>query len=429
MDFSSKTKEELIEALTVMSRKLACYEELESTLPHVRRQEVAEEEPDHSRQLLSTILAASPTGISFSVGGKLRWANPAMVRMFGYESEDVWLGRKAGEFYSCEEEYQRVKRLAREELAAGRPIVLEACFKKFDGTTFPGVLRISHLDASDLQKGSVNSVTEITERLKAREALQESEERYRQLAENSLTGIYVHQDGLFAYVNERLAGILGCTPDEMIGKPFWEFVHPDDRELVKGRGMARAAGKPAPPHYEFRVITKSGESRSLEVMARTITYRGRLANMGNVADITERRRTEQALADEKERLAVTLRSIGDAVITTDVTGKVVSVNSTACALTGWSQEEAAGRPLPEVFHIVNEKTRVRCENPVERVLSTGEIVGLANDTLLIARDGKEFVIADSGAPIRDQGGTVMGVVLVFRDVTEQKRAADKLFRS
>jgi PAS domain S-box-containing protein len=141
-----------------------------------------------------------------------------------------------------------------------------------------------------------------------------------------------------------------------------------------------------------------------------------------------RQRATDQLAAEKERLSVTLRSIGDAVIATDAKGRVTLVNGVAEALTRWKAEEAMGRPLPEVFHIVNEHTREVVESPVERVLREGTVVGLANHTALIARDGTERPIADSGAPIRDAEGRVAGVVLVFRDQTEE-RAAEAVLRS
>ena len=143
-------------------------------------------------------------------------------------------------------------------------------------------------------------------------------------------------------------------------------------------------------------------------------------------DITERKRAEEALANEKERLTITLRSIGDGVIATDTEGKILLLNKVAEKLTGWTQDEALGKPLNEVFHIINEKTRERCENPVEKVLKTRVVVGLANDTVLVARDGTERILADSGAPIRDKDGNIIGVVLVFRDVTEKRKAEDAL---
>jgi two-component system cell cycle sensor histidine kinase/response regulator CckA len=135
----------------------------------------------------------------------------------------------------------------------------------------------------------------------------------------------------------------------------------------------------------------------------------------------ERKQAEEALAAEKERLSVTLRSIGDGVITTDVEAKVILINKVAVELTGWTEEEAVGRPLTEVFHIISEETRERCENPAEKVMATGKIVGLADDTVLIARDGTERALVDSGAPIHDYEGKIIGVVVVFRDITGKKR--------
>ncbi|WP_319410001.1 PAS domain S-box protein [uncultured Desulfosarcina sp.] len=127
---------------------------------------------------------------------------------------------------------------------------------------------------------------------------------------------------------------------------------------------------------------------------------------------------EIALVSSETRMRIILDSIGDAVIATDANGAVTRINPMAEKLTGWSSVEANGRHLTEVFQIVNAHTRQTVANPVDKVLSRGEIVGLANHTMLIARDGQEYQIADSGAPIRHPDGRIVGVVLVFRDVTE-----------
>jgi PAS domain S-box-containing protein len=126
-------------------------------------------------------------------------------------------------------------------------------------------------------------------------------------------------------------------------------------------------------------------------------------------------------AEQKEWLRVTLASIGDAVITTDTNGDVTFINPVAEALTGWLASEAAGQPLTRVFHIINEQTRRHVESPAVRALRDGVVVGLANHTVLIAKDGVERPIDDSAAPIRKATGEVAGVVLVFRDVTERRR--------
>jgi PAS domain S-box-containing protein len=143
--------------------------------------------------------------------------------------------------------------------------------------------------------------------------------------------------------------------------------------------------------------------------------------------LIERKTAEEALRESEEGYRTTLMSVGDGVITTDAEGRVRLLNPVAETLTGWSQEDARGRPLKEVFRIVNEETRKEVEDPVSRVVREGMVVGLANHTLLIARDGKEHPIADSGAPIRDAGGALTGVVLVFRDQTTE-RAADRALR-
>lgn len=135
---------------------------------------------------------------------------------------------------------------------------------------------------------------------------------------------------------------------------------------------------------------------------------------------------EQALRTSENSLAITLQSIGDAVIATDVEGRVTRMNATAEQLTGWPLQDALGRPLVEVFRIVNAENRTPAADPVQRVLATGAVVGLANHTALLARDGAEYQIADSAAPIRGHEGRVVGVVLVFSDVTERYRVEQAL---
>ncbi|MDH3360481.1 MAG: ATP-binding protein, partial [Desulfobulbaceae bacterium] len=134
------------------------------------------------------------------------------------------------------------------------------------------------------------------------------------------------------------------------------------------------------------------------------------------------------LSREKEHLAVTLRSIGDGVITTDTSGNIVLLNKVAEQLTGWSKEEAAGLPLPEVFKIINKQTGQSCENPVEQILQNGKIINLPQHTVLLSKDGRERNIDDSGAPIRDMESKIIGAVLVFRDITEQLITEQELLK-
>jgi two-component system, cell cycle sensor histidine kinase and response regulator CckA len=136
-------------------------------------------------------------------------------------------------------------------------------------------------------------------------------------------------------------------------------------------------------------------------------------------DVTEQRLAESALAEERQRLAITLRSIGDGVIATDAQARVTIVNRAAEAMTGWLETEAVGRPLSDVFCIYNELTGARVPDPVGRVLETGQVQGLANHTVLVSRQGGRYILADSAAPIVAESGETVGVVLVFQDVTER----------
>ncbi|HMH77195.1 MAG TPA: ATP-binding protein, partial [Candidatus Udaeobacter sp.] len=136
-------------------------------------------------------------------------------------------------------------------------------------------------------------------------------------------------------------------------------------------------------------------------------------------NLAARQRAADVLHAERERFRTTLTSIGDAVVVTDAQGRITLLNPVAQALTGWSAE-ALGQPLEAVFHIVNETTRKAVENPVSQVIRLGAIVGLGNHTVLIAKDGTELAIDDSGAPIRDARGRIVGVVLVFRDITQRR---------
>jgi PAS domain S-box-containing protein len=146
-------------------------------------------------------------------------------------------------------------------------------------------------------------------------------------------------------------------------------------------------------------------------------------------DITARKQAEDALRRQHDWLDVTLASIGDGVIATDPRGLITFINPVAAELTGWLGDEALGHPFGEVLRLLSEQTRQPVETPVAHVLREGVVVGLANHTVLVRRDGREIAIADSAAPIRDRAGALHGVVMVFRDVSEQQRLADELFRA
>jgi PAS domain S-box-containing protein len=152
-------------------------------------------------------------------------------------------------------------------------------------------------------------------------------------------------------------------------------------------------------------------------------------NAGLKQEIIERKRAEEALRVSEQRWSVTLSSIGDAVIATDTSGRITFLNQVAEMLTGWPMAEADGKRVQEVFRIVNEYSRAVVDDPVRKVLTSGLVVGLANHTVLLRKDGGEVPIDDSAAPIRDEAGQILGVVLIFREITERRRAENALRES
>ncbi|MDP2105924.1 MAG: ATP-binding protein, partial [Desulfobulbaceae bacterium] len=154
----------------------------------------------------------------------------------------------------------------------------------------------------------------------------------------------------------------------------------------------------------------------------------RLVRLEVATDISERKVAEALLAEETERMVVTLRSIGDGVITTDTEGQVLLINKVAEMLTGWRCEDAAGHSLTKIFNIVNKETRQPCKNPLDRILASSSAIELAEGTILISKNGQERAIADSGAPIHDKNGAIIGMVLVFRDITEQLHTEQELLK-
>ncbi len=180
---------------------------------------------------------------------------------------------------------------------------------------------------------------------------------------------------------------------------------------------------------EQRRVAESAMAKlrdSLELLVDQRTAALTASNALLVSEIEQRKRTELALFTEKQQAQVTLESIGDGVITTDLDSRVTYMNPIAEKMTGWTKAQATGQPILKVFHILNQSTRKAAANPVDMVLAHGESSGLAHHTLLISHNGSEYDIEDSAAPIRDQHGDMLGVVLVFHDVSDAKKMAHKM---
>ncbi|MDH3748036.1 MAG: EAL domain-containing protein [Gammaproteobacteria bacterium] len=255
------------------------------------------------------------------------------------------------------------------------------------------------------------------------ERLRGSESRFRGLFENVVDGVYIaSRDGELITANPALVDMLGYDSVEELksaGRTTRLYVNPIDRERVFARLEAEGIVK----NFEYRLFRKDGrEVVVLENSRAVYDDDGNIAaHEGTITDITERKRAETRVFEEKERAQVTLQSIGDGVITTDAEGNIDYINPVAQDLTGWDMRSARAKPVTEIMTIINEHTRATVDNPVMRCLKEGRVITLAENSILITRKSDEIPVQDSAAPIRDRIGNIIGSVMVFHDTSKESR--------
>lgn len=271
---------------------------------------------------------------------------------------------------------------------------------------------------------------DITERVVQRHALEDAHRRIKLATTGSGIGIWEFdlQRGTME-MDAQMRRLYAIPEGVSEGLSEWWSLrlHEQDGSRVMS-AMKKAIDNGSAYDDEFRLKLPGGAIRHLRASAQVVNDENSQAHklVGVNWDVTSLRELSEELAGQHELLHVTLESIGDAVITTDAASQVTWMNPAAERMTGWQNSAALARPLTQVFNIVNEETRQPAQNPVDTCLAEGKIVGLASNTLLIGRDGTEYGIEDSAAPIRNASGHVLGVVLVFHDVTEQRRLSGEM---
>lgn len=372
--------------------------------------------------LRTTLASIGDAVISTDVGGRIVFVNKVALSLL-HAAESEIIGAHIDEVFNIRNEFTRskVESPLVKVLSHGASVGLanHTVLIARDGAEIPiddsaAAIRDEH---GELQ-GAVLVFRDVTPRRKA-----EVERRLLAAIVESSDDAIISKDvnGIVTSWNKGAERIFGFSSKEMIGKPIATIAAPDRIDEMP-RILERIKRGERIDHYE--TIRKAKDGRLVDIsltVSPVYNEEGRIVGASKIArDITEQTRIRAELAEERERLRVTLHSIGDGVITTDGAGCVAYLNPVAQELTGWQNAEAAGKPLEDVFRIINEDTRQTVENPATRVLREGTVVGLANHTLLITKEGEERSIDDSGAPIRVNSGDISGVVLVFRDVTQRR---------
>jgi len=367
----------------------------------------------------------APIGIiHYSNIGIITAVNEAMVTTFGSSREEL-IGLDIENIPNkkfAEEVYKSLN---------GKHGYFEGEYNSYTGkkTSYIKAIWIPIKQKGEILAG-VGIVEDITERKKAEESLRLSQGKLSAMLASLTDHVsMMDRDLNILWANDTAKRLFG---EDLIGKKCYQAYHGKVTPCEPYPCLTLKAFENERMHtHETQVIGKDGQSLYFHCTA-NVALRDENGNPTAVIeisrDITDRKRAEAALNSEKERLAVTLRSIGDAVITTDRSGLVTLMNPIAEDLTGWPESEAKGRPLSEVFNIVNEMTGHPSLNPALQVLETGKTEGLSNHTMLISRDGNKYSIADSAAPILDAAQMIVGGVLVFRDITAAQRIEAELLK-
>jgi two-component system NtrC family sensor kinase len=383
----------------------------------------AEEALRQSEERYRTILEEMEEGYyEVDLAGTFTFVNDAMSRILGY-SQDELIGMNY-KVYTPQEIIKAIFQAYNRVYRTGEPLKWfpMAEFRK-DGTR---ILAEDSVFPLRNEKGEVIGFRgisrDITEHKRAEEALEKSEERYRQLAENAGEAIFVIQDGVIKFMNPKGAELSGYSKEELVSKPFVEFIHPDDIDMVADRYIRRLKGETLPQIYDFRIIRKDGATRWGELNAVPISWEDRPAVLCFMSDVTERKWAEESLRQSEERYRTILEEMEDSYFEVDLGGHLTFVNNSTCLNLGYSKEELIGMSyknftaeddIESVFRVFNEVYRTGTPNK-------------GFPWKIIRKDGGPGFAETSVSPLRDDKGQIIGFRGVGRDITIRKKIEEQL---
>jgi PAS domain S-box-containing protein len=376
----------------------------------------AEGAVQESEEFSSSLLTNSPNPIVvINADTSIRYANPALEELTDFSSAEL-IGTKAPYPWWTEETLQKTSRDLQKAMRRGAKR-LEELFQRKNGEQFWVEITSTPIRSNGHVKYYLANWVDITERKRAEEQLQESERKYRALTESSLTGIFIHQEGKYVFVNDRFAQIHKYRPAELLGKGYLTLIHPDESKSVEQRVSARLKGKNVLDRYEVRRVRKDGKTIWCEMMATTIEYAGRPAVMGNIIDITERKNSELLLRQSEREKALILNSVSDVVTYQDNELRIRWANRMAAKSAGLSADELVGHNCYEIWH-QRSTPCVGC--PVVRAFETSE----SKEGEITTPDGRVWFVR--ACPVLQQNGDVVGVVEAALDITNRKQAEEDL---
>ena len=343
------------------------------------------------------------------------FVNQAVCRMLGYSAEEM-LGRPLSEFVHAEEQEEvqaRKKGLDRRDL-------LERRFRRKDGSTCWALLNVTWLrDEQGAISGGFAMITDITERKKIEQALAESRERFQMLVDSSPAAINILHGEQILFVNPAMERLSGYTRQELLNMSVSRLIHPDSRQLITERVMARQRGEEAPRHYDFKLVTKQGDTRWIDISATRVTYEGKPCSLGSLLDVTERKRAEEEL----KLAALVFENAGEGVLVTDENNLIIAANPAFTQITGYTLEDVKGKN-PSIFSS-GRHDEAYYVNMWEAISTLGywqgEIWDRNKNGLIHA---KHLTISI----IRNADGSAHRYVALFTDITQKKQSEELIWQ-
>jgi len=363
--------------------------------------------------------------VAVDLNGTILESNEAFQEMLGYDEEELYEFTYE-DFTPAKWHKIEAEIIKNQVLKRGYSDVYEKEYIRSDGTIVPVELR-AYLtrDSNGDPIGMWAFVRNTSERKETEEMVRESERRYRSLVDGSPIPILVHSGERLVFLNQVAVHTLGGQSlADFINKSIWDIIHKDYHQDARDRIDTIYKGEKGSTKSLEKFTRLDGKEILVEAMCSNIVYGSNPSSQVVFHDVTSKHKAEQELVEERERLAVTLRSIGEGVITTDVDGRIMLLNRQAEKLTGWAEKEAIGQPLSQVFKLIDERTREVSENLVEKMLVNKLLVVLEDRAILLTKSGSERRISSKCTPLRDSDFNVVGVILVFRDITETVRLQD-----
>ncbi|MGY0196961.1 PAS domain S-box protein [Leptothrix sp. BB-4] len=379
-------------------------------------------------RLAAVVESSADAIVSKTLGGVITSWNAAASALFGHSAAEA-VGRSILMLVPPDRVDEEAALMAR--VRAGEAVVeWETVRQRADGTLLHVALTLSPIrDRDGRIVGVSNVVRDIGERVQLQQALAERERRFRALYDRTPAMLQsIDAEGRLLSVSDLWLQHLGYRREEVIGRPSVDFLTPQSRRHALEHVLPAFFRDGRNEGVPYQMVRRDGsviDVRLSSVLERDAEGRP-LRSMAVIEDVTERLRLARGLEAEHERLSVALHAIADAVITTDALGRIDDLNPVAEALTGWSRVNALGQPVERVFQLIDEDSRALIDNPVLRCLADGRALPLVPHGVLQAQDGREFGIEHAVSPMRGGDGRLIGVVLVFRDVTAQRRMASEM---